>query len=256
MAIAEKEKSKNKKKGKKAKLALLRFLKKLRVACKTFQSGSDFFDILKSLKSILKLYDEVIPSTNLEEINETIKGIESGKKAIDQACKTLQLDIEKTISAIPVGAGLGSLLTSTFIAAAVVTGAAVGIFNYTAATIFVNTRACQEVSLDTRLEPWQISALQVVGFDLPNPIPGTGEMKLRVFPSVVEVDASQGDLLYLRAYGIRFPLGDFRGISNVIFGEGKAADLDYVQDSVMLRTLSKQIERGETYTLVVECLSF
>lgn len=121
------------------------------------------------------------------------------------------------------------------------------------ATIFSNTRDCQEVSLDTSLEPWQITALQIVGFDLPDPIPGTGEMKVRVLPSVVEVDASQGDLLYLRAYGIRFPIGDFRGINNVIFGQGKATDLDSVRDSVMLRTLSKQIERGETYTLVVEC---
>ena len=80
MAIAEKEQSKDKKRGRKARLALLRYLKRLRVACSTFQSGKDFFDILKTLKSLLKLYGDVIPAAPLEKINETFKAIDSAKR--------------------------------------------------------------------------------------------------------------------------------------------------------------------------------
>jgi len=200
----------DKKKKKKAREALLLFLKRLRKACKIFNTADEWYSFLKELETLLQEYEKQIPPVHLQRIKDAMRLIDSTSKGIKKACKILEFEIEDTLKAMHTGGGFGKVLFGGLILVAAIVGAGVAYLNFTSVEVGIFNDGCDTLYMPAALP------VDIPGIELPKgPIPPGGHGTAKVPRMTVNVDATQPGTIVVSVLGVPVSVhvgGDVTGV--------------------------------------------
>ncbi|GAB4410183.1 MAG: hypothetical protein Kow00123_23720 [Anaerolineales bacterium] len=189
-----------KEKKKTARAAFLLYLKRLRAACKLLNTADEWYSLMRDLADLLQEYAPVIPPDPYERIQSAMRPADTTRKGLKQACKVLDMEIERLLKHFPAGRAGGKILAGAFIAAAVIVGAAVIYGEATAVDITIVNEGCSTIILPGSL-PFPIP-----GVSLPSaPIPSGGSGSVSLPRLTVEVDATQPGQVSVSVLGVAVP---------------------------------------------------
>lgn len=192
----------SKKKKRKARRELAALLKRLRKLCGQFESAEEWLEFVEQkVFPLADEYQDVLPGDNYQRLKAAARLSEPTRAAANQACKTLQIEIQQVISLIKVFSlpvAVAQFAAGLLIVAAIVAGAAALVLNSMAPRIELTNAGCG---------PLPLQALggfnNLPGVDLPNEIPDDGQPHLvRLIPGQIDVDSSQSNELTVRLFGI------------------------------------------------------
>jgi hypothetical protein len=194
----------DKRKKRKARAALVMFLKRLREACKVFETGNEWVDFMRQLEPLLQEYEQQIPAAHLQHLRNAMQLTDSSRGGLKKACRILQSELKEVIGILPAGASLLPVLIGGLIAVAVAVAAAYVYVDYTAVEITIINNGCQPIAPVGRLP----LPVDVPGLDLPETtIPAGGSGSARVPRLKLQVDGTQSGTVSLTALGFTLPVG-------------------------------------------------
>lgn len=197
-------------KKKKAREAFLLYLKRLRAACKALSTADEWYSLMRDLADLLQEYAPVIPPESYQRVQNAMRPSDTTRKGLKQACKVLDLEIERLLKHFSAGRAGGKLLAGAFIAAAIVVGAAVIYGEATAVNVAIVNDGCSTIILPASL-PFPIP-----GLSLPSaPIPpgGTGSVSLPRL--TVDVDATEPGRVSVSVLGVTVPYNMGGGVVSI-----------------------------------------
>lgn len=175
-----------KEKRKKARGAFMLWLKRLRAACKTLDTIDEWYELMQELTGLLQQYASVIPADCYERVQNAMRPVDTTRKGLKNACKVLDLEIEKLLKCLPAGSYFGKMLGGTLLGLAVLVGAAVIYLEATAIDIAIVNDGCSPIVLPGELP------IPIPGISLPDkPIPPGGAETVSLPRLTVDVDATQ-----------------------------------------------------------------
>ncbi len=197
----------NKQKQQRARKTLSDFLTRLRKACDTISTINDWVEIAGELNGILGLYQAEIPGSNRQRLTEALELTETSREAVSQACDILQLELQKTIDALPKGGcSCGCLALSALLglaaAAFLIVGALV-LFSQPVEVIVIN-EGCRPFLVQQGVPPGFQPAISLLGIELPEVIPPgeQGGFEIPGLPVSVGVDGSGGRSVRISGLGV------------------------------------------------------
>ncbi len=187
-------------KKKKARKAFLLYLERLRAACKILNTADEWYSLMRDLADLLQEYAPVIPPESYARIQSAMRPVDTTRKGLKQACKALDLEIERVLKHLPAGHAGGKILFGAFIAAAALVGAAFIYGEATAVDIAIFNDGCSPIILPASL-PFPIPGVSVPSA----PIPSGGSASVSLPRLTVEVDATDPDRVSVSVLGVSIP---------------------------------------------------
>jgi len=170
MTTTSKEERERKKREAKLRAELSAFLEKLRAACKTFETATQWYNFVLPLEAIVEKNLDVLSPDQAKRLKDAMKLVDATIEGIKKSCGILQKELAGVISTLAVA---GALLTPGIIAA-IITGvvviAAAGVFIYTQnapVQVLIRNEGCETISLG--------ASVNLPGASLPREIPKNGE---------------------------------------------------------------------------------
>lgn len=225
-------------KKKKARGAFLLYLKRLRAACKMLNTADEWYGLMRDLTDLLQEYAPVIPPDRYESIQNAMRPADTTRKGLKQACKVLDLEIERLLKHFPAGRAGGKFLLGAFVAAAVLVGGAFIYGEATAVDITVVNDGCSPIILPASL-PFPIP-----GLSLPSaPIPPGGSGSVSLPRLTVDLDATGPRRVVVSVLGVTIPynLG------------GSVVSIRLDGREILGQRVSADLGRSKSHELVVSC---
>jgi hypothetical protein len=240
------DKREREKKRKEARKALVAFLGRLRVACKSLESIDEWLEHMSRLEKLLVEYQQVLPPDARARVRSAMKAVDTTRSGLRKTCKVLQMELERVIELLP-AAGLtatGAILATLFVAALMVAAAILAveiIGNCYQAEVTIENQGCETLWLQ------EVGELPVPGLDLPASIPPGGRATAQV-PTLLlglfEIDATQAGRVVLRLpLGIQVPAGL----------PGRLGSVRLDQQELLGRSTRLHIAARSRHTLVLSC---
>ncbi len=232
-----------------ARRKLTDFLKRLRKACDTISSVNDWIEITGELNRILDLHQAEIPGPNRQRLAEALELSETSREAISQACDALQIELERTIEALPRGGcSCGCLAAGAallgLLAALVLVVAAFAFLAQPVEVTVVNG-GCRNFLVRQGIPPGLQPAISLLGIDLPEEIRSgeQGGFGIPGLPLSVMVDGTAGRSVRVSGFGIS---QSFEVSPDVVFIEVDGMP-------VLGNTLSVGIQDRNPHTVLIAC---
>ena len=169
-----------KKRQKELRKGLLAFLKRLRKACKSYESLADWNELIEPLESLIEEYAQEMPQGSAQQLKDAMRLKDATAQGIQAACQALQGRLETAISLLPVGSILVPALVAAFIILAAGVAAAVIALNATAREVLISNRGCGDI----RVPPL---GLTVPGLSIPSEIPNDQTVSANI-PGILKVE--------------------------------------------------------------------
>lgn len=200
MAIDKAKDQDRKKKQKNLRKDLLAFLKRLRAACKDYDSLGDWEKLVQPLQDLLEKYAEELSPGALQALKEAIQIKDATKEGIEASCKLLDKEIEKTVLILPVSTSVGTVLIGVIIVVALAIPLAYGLVSATVKDVTITNTNCG----DFQLYPKDVD---IMGLHLPGEIANNAQETARVpgFLSLdVDLENSEMSIWLLNEYHFSF----------------------------------------------------
>lgn len=203
----------DKRKQRDARNDLSKFLKKLKQVCSTFQTANDWVDFVGELNNILQLYQVEISADRKNGLTQAMDLADPSREGTAQACRVLELELEKTIESLPVSGSscgcLGGGLAALVIGLAVVVGLiiAIGFFFLRPVDVNVVNVGCGPMFVRQGVPVQLLPVVNFLGVELPEVIDTNGEGRFQVpgLPLQVGVNGSGGNNVEVTVLGISVP---------------------------------------------------
>jgi hypothetical protein len=147
MATNKNEQRQRTKRRKQLRKGLLAFLKRLRKACKSYQSLADWNDLIEPLENLIDEYAQEMPPGSAQRLQDAMRLKAATAQGIQAGCRILQREVEGVISLLPAGAILGTALIAAFIVVAVAVAASAAVISATARQVVISTQRCGDIRL-------------------------------------------------------------------------------------------------------------
>ncbi len=190
----------HKKKKQELRKGLLSFLKKLRAACKEFDSLGDWEKLVQPLQDLLEKYADELSPAAAQAFQDAMRIKDVTKEGIEASCKLLDKEIEKTILILPAAAPIGTILIGALIVVAVAIPLVYGLVSATSREVTITNTNCG----DFQLYP---GGLNLLGLHLPENIANNHQETARVpgFLSMdVDVESSGMTLWFITEHHFSF----------------------------------------------------
>ncbi len=225
-------------KKKKARAAFLLYLKRLRTACKALNTADEWYSLMRDLADLMQEYAPVIPADRYEGIQSATRPADTTRKGLKQACKVLDLEIERLLKHFPAGHAGGKILAGAFVAAALIVGGAFIYGEATAVDIAILNDGCSPIVLPASL-PFPIP-----GVSLPSaPIPPGGSGSVSLPRLTLEVDATDPHRVIVSVLGVA-----------VAYNTGSdVASIRLDGQEILGQRVSANLGSSKSHDLVVSC---
>lgn len=238
----------NKQKQRRARRKLSDFLNRLQKACDTISSINDWVEIAGELNGILDLYQAEIPGANRQRLTEALELTETSREAVSQACDALQLEIQKTMGALPKGGcSCGCLALSALLglAAAALLAVAALAFLVQPVEVIVINEGCRPFLVQQGMPPGLQPVISLLGIEPPEVIPPgeQGGFQIPGLPVSISVDGTTEQSVRISGLGVSLP---FDVSADVVFIE-----LD--GEPVLGNTRSVGILDQDPHTVLIIC---
>jgi hypothetical protein len=180
MSTNKTEERQRKKRQKELRKGLLAFLKRLRKACKSYESLADWNDLIKPLESLIDEYAQDMPQSSAQRLKEAMRLKEATAEGIQAGCKILQGEIDSTIGLLPAGSIFVPALVGAFIVVAVGVAASVVLLNATAREVRISNQRCGDITVPAL-------GFIIPGLSIPSEIPNNQTAAASI-PSVLKVE--------------------------------------------------------------------
>lgn len=185
MSTTKEDERQRKKRQKQLRKGLLAFLKRLRQACKSYESLADWNDLVQPLESLLDEYAQDMPQGKAQRLRDAMNLKSATEQGIQAGCKILQKEVESVISLLPAGGILAPALIGAFVVVAVGVAAVVAALNFTGRQVLIRDQGCGDISVPA------------LGFSLPGlSIPSeilNDQTATATIPSILNVDVEVRD---------------------------------------------------------------
>lgn len=185
MSTNKTDERQRKERQKRLRKGLLAFLKRLRQACKSYESLGDWNDLIQPLESMLDEYAQDLPSGRAQRLREAMNLKAATAEGIQAGCQVLQKEIETVVDLLPVGGILGSAVIGAFIVAAVGVAVAVVVFNNSRREVMISNQGCGDITIPPL-------GFSIPGLSLPSDIPNDQTASATI-PSILNVDVEVKD---------------------------------------------------------------
>ena len=185
MSTSKEDERQSKKRQKQLRKGLLAFLKRLRQACKSYESLADWNELIQPLESLLDEYAQDMPPGRAQGLRDAMNLKSASEQGIQAGCKILQKEIESVISLLPAGGILVPALIGAFIVVAAGVAVTVAVLNSTKRQVLIRDQGCGDISVPA------------LGFSLPGlSIPSeilNDQTATATIPSILNVDVEVRD---------------------------------------------------------------
>ncbi len=234
-----------------ARRSLLGFLRRLRVACETFETADDWVEFVTGLNDILNLYQLEIPESSRQNLEAAMQLTDASREGIAQACQGLQLEIEKAIELLPKGGGccgcLPAALIAGFAALVVILGVlGAGYIMFTnPVEVRVANQGCGTLLVREGLPPVLVPVVGLLGVKLPNEIPPGAEELIEVpsVPVTFQISPSSDRSLILSVLGY----------SQTIDLSGNVSGVTVNGINLLDGTYNVNVRDREQHSVVISC---
>lgn len=185
MSTTREDERQRKKRQKQLRKGLLAFLKRLRQACKSYESLADWNDLVQPLGSLLDEYAQDMPQGRAQRLRDAMNLKSASEQGIQAGCKILQKEIEGVISLLPAGGILAPALIGAFIVVAVGAVAVVAALNFTGREVLIRDQGCGDISVPAL-------GFSIPGLSIPSEILND-QTATATIPSILNVDVEVRD---------------------------------------------------------------
>lgn len=180
MSTNQKDERRRKKRRKDLRKGLLAFLKRLRKACKSYESLADWDELVEPLESLIEEYAQEMPQGSAQQLKDAMRIKDATAQGIQAACDALQGKLETVINLLPAGSLLVPVLVAAFIILAGGVAAAVIALNATAREVLISNRGCGDIHVPSL-------GLTVPGLSIPSEILNN-ETASASIPGILKID--------------------------------------------------------------------
>ena len=185
MSTTREDERQRKKRQKQLRKSLLAFLKRLRKACKSYESLADWNDLVQPLESLLDKYAQDMPEGRAQRLRDAMNLKSATEQGIQAGCKVLQKEIESVISLLPAGGILAPALIGAFIIVAVGVAAVVAVLNSSGREVLIRDQGCGDISVPDL-------GFNIPGLSLPSEILNDQTANATI-PTILSVDLEVRD---------------------------------------------------------------
>jgi hypothetical protein len=186
MSTNKNDERQRKNRQKELRKGLLAFLKRLRKACKSYESLADWNDLIQPLESLINEYAQDMPQSSAQRLKDAMHLKEATAQGIQAGCKILQGEIDSAIGLLPVGSILVPALVGAFIVVAVGVAATVVVLNATAREVLISNQRCGDITVPA------LGFTTIPGLSIPSEIPNDQTATASI-PSVLKVEVEVRD---------------------------------------------------------------
>ncbi len=186
MSTTKEDERQRKKRQKELRKGLLAFLKRLRKACKSYESLADWNELIQPLESLIDEYAQDMPQNSAQRLKEAMRLKEATAQGIQAGCKILQEEIDSTIGLLPAGSILVPALVGAFIVVAVGVAASVVLLTATAREVLISNQRCGDITVPAL-------GFTIPGLNIPSDIPNNQTATASI-PGILKVDVEVRDL--------------------------------------------------------------
>lgn len=180
MSTNQKDERQKKKRQKELRKGLLAFLKRLRKACKSYESLGDWNELIEPLETLIDEYAQDLPQNRAQQLKEAMRLKAATAEGIQAGCQVLQKEIESVISLLPVGSILVPALIAAFIIVAVGVAVSAIVFNASAREVMISNQGCGDIQVPAL-------GLSIPGLHIPKEIPNNQTANASI-PSIIKID--------------------------------------------------------------------
>jgi hypothetical protein len=185
MSTNKTDERRKKERQKQLRKGLLAFLKRLRQACKSYESLGDWNDLIQPLESMLDEHAQDFPQGRAQRLREAMNLKAATAEGIQAGCQVLQKEIEGVVDLLPAGGILGSVVIGAFILAAVGVAAAVVVFNSSRREVMIRNQGCGDITIPPL-------GFGIPGLSLPSDIPNDQTASASI-PGILNVEVEVRD---------------------------------------------------------------
>ena len=186
MSTTKKDERQRKKRQKELRKGLLAFLKRLRKACKSYESLADWNELIQPLESLIDEYAQDMPQSSAQRLKDAMRLKEATSQGIQAGCKILQGEIDSAIGLLPAGSILVPALVGAFVIVAVGVAASVVLLNATAREVLISNQRCGDITVPAL-------GFTIPGLNIPSEIPNNQTATASI-PGILKVEVEVRDL--------------------------------------------------------------